>query len=149
MTNQGNTTMALTGAKNPIDAYVGQKIKERRALVGVSQTVLATKLGITFQQVQKYEKGANRVGSSRLYEIAQILDVPLQSFFEGVEDVVTKKNMKKADKNATDPSVKKAEEFAASTTGAEIMKAFGSIEDPKVKKRLVALVKGVAEDQQS
>lgn len=135
--------MALTGAKNPIDAYVGQKIKERRTLVGVSQTELANHLGITFQQVQKYEKGSNRVSASRLYEIAQILDCDLKSFFEGVEDVVTKK----ADKKAQDPSVKKTEEFAASTTGADVMKAFGSIEDPKVKKNLVALVKAVAEGQ--
>lgn len=80
---------------NPIDAYVGQRIKERRALVGVSQTTLADNLGITFQQVQKYEKGSNRVSASRLYEIAQILDCDLKSFFEGVEEVITKKGTKK------------------------------------------------------
>lgn len=137
--------MALTGAKNPIDACVGQRIKERRAIVGVSQTELATNLGITFQQVQKYEKGSNRVSSSRLYEIAQILDCDLKSFFDGVEEVIKKKDTKKADKKAQDPSVKKAEEFAGSPTGADVMKAFGSIEDPKVKKCLVALVKAVAE----
>lgn len=137
--------MAPRGVLNPIDAYVGQRIKERRALVGMSQTGLADHLGITFQQVQKYEKGSNRVSASRLYEIAQILDCDLKSFFDGVEDVIPKKGAKKADKKAQDPSVRKAEEFVASTTGAEVMKAFGSIEDPKVKKNLVALVKAVAE----
>ena len=131
--------------KNPIDAYVGQKIKERRAMVGVSQTELADNLGITFQQVQKYEKGANRVGSSRLYEIAQILDCELKSFFDGVEEVIPKKGAKKADKKAQDPTVKKTEAFATSPTGVDVIRALASIEDPKVKKNLVALVKAVAE----
>lgn len=137
--------MAPSGPKNPIDAYVGQRIKERRTLVGVSQTGLADHLGITFQQVQKYEKGTNRVSASRLYEIAQILDCDLKSFFDGVEEVITKKGAKKADKKVLDPSFKKTEAFAVSPTGADVMKAFGSIEDPKVKKCLVALVKAVAE----
>lgn len=139
--------MAPRGVLNPIDAYVGQRIKERRALVGVSQTGLADNLGITFQQVQKYEKGSNRVSSSRLYEIAQILDCDLKSFFDGVEDVIPKKGAKKADEKAQDPSVKRAEEFAATPTGADVMKALASIEDAKVKKNLVALVKAVAESQ--
>ena len=73
--------------RNPIDAHVGSQVKKRRAVVGMSQTVLANKLGITFQQVQKYEKGANRIGASRLYLIAEILGVTVQDFFDGVEDL--------------------------------------------------------------
>ena len=66
-----------------VDAHVGQRIRQRRTQLGVSQTKLGQALGVTFQQVQKYEKGVNRVGSSRLAQIAEVLQVPIESFFEG------------------------------------------------------------------
>lgn len=130
--------------KNPIDAYVGAQIKQRRTVLGMSQTELANRLGITFQQVQKYEKGANRVGSSRLYEISEILGVPLQSFFEGVEEVITKKNTKKADKRTKDSTLEKFDEFISSPSGVDMIKAFVEIDDPIVRKQLAALVKSVS-----
>lgn len=68
-----------------VDKHVGALIRSRRRALGISQTVLATALGVTFQQVQKYERGSNRVSASKLYEVAQKLDVPLASFFEGLE----------------------------------------------------------------
>ncbi len=130
--------------KNPIDAYVGAQIKQRRTIVGMSQTELANRLGITFQQVQKYEKGANRVGSSRLYEIAEILGVPIQSFFEGVEEVIQAKNSKKADKRTKDSTLGKFDEFISSPNGVDMIKAFVEIEDPSVRKQIAALVKSVS-----
>lgn len=130
--------------KNPIDAYVGAQIKQRRTIVGMSQTELANRLGITFQQVQKYEKGANRVGSSRLYEIAEILGVPIQSFFEGVEEVIQAKNSKKADKRTKDSTLGKFDEFISSPSGVDMIKAFVEIEDPSVRKQIAALVKSVS-----
>lgn len=130
--------------KNPIDAYVGAQIKQRRSVVGMSQTELANHLGITFQQVQKYENGFNRVSASRLYEIAELLDVPLSSFFEGVEEVIKKKNKKKADKKTQDKAFVKAEEFAKTPKGIDAIKALASIKDPDVFKTIVALVKSIA-----
>lgn len=128
--------------RNPIDAHVGGQVKLRRAVVGMSQTELANRLGITFQQVQKYEKGANRIGASRLYLIAEILNVTVQSFFEGAEAVVI--DAPGAYDGAKDETVKKYEEFIRSPGGIELCKAFVSIDDPTVRKRIVALVKSVS-----
>lgn len=139
--------MAQTGPKNPIDGKVGENIKMRRAMAGVSQTKLALELDITFQQVQKYEKGSNRVSASRLYEIAQILDVPLLELFDGVEDVITKRGSKKAAKSTQDKAVIRGQEFIKTPRGAEVMRALGAIEDEDVLSAAVALVKSLAEDQ--
>lgn len=128
--------------RNPIDAHVGSQVKLRRAVVGMSQTELANRLGITFQQVQKYEKGANRIGASRLYLIAEILNVPVQSFFEGADAVI--QDAPGAYAGAEDETVKKYEEFIRSPGGIELCKAFVSIDDPTVRKRIVALVKSVS-----
>ena len=70
---------------NPVDIHVGRRVRIRRVLVGLSQTALADQLGLTFQQLQKYESGANRISASRLWQIAQILDVPISWFFEGLD----------------------------------------------------------------
>lgn len=139
--------MTQTGPKNPIDGKVGENIKARRTKVGISQTKLALELDITFQQVQKYEKGSNRVSASRLYEIAKILDVPLIELFDGVEDVIKKKDAKKADKKTQDKSFIRGIEFANTPRGAEVMKAFGSIEDKDVVSNLAKLVLATAEAQ--
>ena len=128
--------------RNPIDAHVGGQVKLRRAVVGMSQTELANRLGITFQQVQKYEKGANRIGASRLYLIAEILNVTVQSFFEGAEAVVV--DAPGAYDGAKDETVKKYEEFIRSPGGIDLCKAFVRIDDPTVRKRIVALVKSVS-----
>ena len=70
---------------HPVDVYVGQRVRSRRILCGMTQSILAEHIGLTFQQLQKYESGANRISASRLWEIAAILDVPVASFFEGLE----------------------------------------------------------------
>lgn len=128
--------------KNPIDAHVGAQVKLRRAVVGMSQTELANRLGITFQQVQKYENGANRISASRLYQIAEFLDVPLESFFEGTDAVVV--NAPGAYKGAKDETVKKYEDFIRGPAGIDFCKAFVNVDDPAVRKRITALVKSIA-----
>lgn len=130
--------------KNPIDAYVGAQIKQRRTAVGMSQTELANHLGITFQQVQKYEKGSNRVSASRLYEIAELLGVRLESFFVGVEEVIKKKDAKKANKSIKDKTLAKFDEFLSTPGGVDMIKAFVEIDDPAVRKQIAALVKSVS-----
>lgn len=72
-------------ANHPIDIHVGQRIRQRRVLLGMSQTGLAKTVGLTFQQIQKYERGSNRTGASRLFEFARVLDVPVSYFFEGLD----------------------------------------------------------------
>ena len=77
-----------TGVPNPVDVHVGGRVRQRRLLLGMSKTNLGDALGLTFQQVQKYERGANRIGSSRLFELSQILDVPVEFFFEDMPAAV-------------------------------------------------------------
>ncbi len=129
--------------RNPIDAFVGGQIKLRRAVVGMSQTELANRLGITFQQVQKYEKGANRVGGSRLYEISKILNVGVQDFYVGVESVIV--DGPEAYHGATNPTIERYEEFIRSPGGIDLCKAFVDIDDTVLRKRITALVKTCAE----
>ena len=82
--------MSITNP-NPIDIHVGSRVRLRRILMGMSQTKLGKALGVTFQQVQKYERGANRIGSSRLYHLSQILDVPVSFFFDDMPENMTGK----------------------------------------------------------
>lgn len=128
--------------RNPIDAYVGSQVKLRRSVVGMSQTELAKRLGITFQQVQKYEKGANRIGASRLYLISEILEVPVQFFFEGVESVM--EGQVTADGSIDKGEVDKVEEFIRSPSGIDLCRSFVSIDEPKLRRRVMALVKSIA-----
>lgn len=81
-----------TGAPNPIDIYIGQRIRIRRRLLGLSQEALSKKMGITFQQVQKYERGLNRIGASRLWDIMQILGVDANYFFMGMDEEISKQS---------------------------------------------------------
>ena len=77
------TSVRMAGKKpNPVDTHVGSRVRLRRMLLGMSQERLGESMGLTFQQVQKYEKGVNRIGASRLFQISRILDVPIQFFFE-------------------------------------------------------------------
>src|SRR5271167_338794 len=84
--------MASKGFPNPIDVHVGQRIRQRRTLLGMSQEKLAEAIGLTFQQVQKYERGSNRVSSSRLFDLTRVLDVPISYFFEDMETGVADKS---------------------------------------------------------
>ncbi len=125
---------------NPIDAHVGNRMRLRRMLVGLSQEKMGEMLGLTFQQVQKYEKGVNRIGAGRLYQIADILSVPVSYFYEGfvgMDDKATAAN----DDTATKPVM----EFLSSGEGLQLTLAFMKIKDGKVRKRVIDLIKSLAE----
>lgn len=127
---------------NPIDAQVGNRVRLRRMLIGMSQEKLGELLGLTFQQVQKYEKGVNRIGAGRLYQVAGILGVPIGYFYEGVIEQAPRLSEMSEDAGA--PPVM---EFLASGEGLQLSMAFMRIKDPKVRKRVLDLVKSLADDE--
>lgn len=121
---------------NPIDIQVGNRVRIRRMLIGMSQERLGDLLGLTFQQVQKYEKGVNRIGAGRLYEVARILNVPVDFFYEGL-----------GDSGASDPGGAPIMAFISSGEGLQLSTAFMKIKDAKVRKRVLDLVKSLAEEE--
>jgi transcriptional regulator with XRE-family HTH domain len=128
-------------APNPIDKHVGSRVRMRRMMLGMSQEKLGDALALTFQQVQKYEKGTNRIGASRLQQISQILQVPVAFFFEGaphLADGVTTDLMESA------PSPTYVSDFLATSDGLSLTKAFMRIPDPKLRRRIVDLVQQIA-----
>jgi transcriptional regulator with XRE-family HTH domain len=123
---------------NPIDVHVGSRVRARRQVLGMSQEKLGNALGLTFQQVQKYEKGTNRVGASRLQHLARILQVSIGHFFERAPGQL------KAKGNA--PSSAFVSDFVTSTEGLTLAKAFTQIKDAKVRHHIVKLVGEIAGD---
>ncbi|MBS0469962.1 MAG: helix-turn-helix transcriptional regulator [Proteobacteria bacterium] len=124
---------------NPIDAQVGNRVRLRRMLIGMSQERLGELLGLTFQQVQKYEKGVNRIGAGRLFEVSRILGVPIDYFYEGVNNQLAGG----VTEGESSPPVM---EFVSSGEGLQLSLAFMKIKDPKLRKRVLDLVKQMAED---
>jgi transcriptional regulator with XRE-family HTH domain len=128
---------------HPVDIHVGSRIRMRRTLLGLSQEKLGDALGLTFQQVQKYERGANRVGSSRLFEISRILDVPVSFFFEDMPgDVAAAATAQQAD--PTGESTQR--DPLAKRETLELVRAYYRIGDPRVRKRIFELMKAIAAD---
>ncbi|QFR34069.1 helix-turn-helix domain-containing protein [Ancylobacter sp. TS-1] len=130
-----------TKSPNPIDKHVGSRVRMRRMMIGMSQEKLGENLGITFQQIQKYEKGTNRIGASRLQHISQVLAVPVSFFFEGAPNLsgVT-------GGFAEDASPAYVSDFLASSEGLALTRAFLKIADSKVRRRIVDLVEALAEE---
>ena len=126
---------------NPIDIHVGSRVRFRRMLLGMSQEKLGEKLGLTFQQVQKYEKGINRIGASRLFDLSQVLGVSVQFFYDEapVADVPAI-----ADEFGEKPAESVIVEFLNSRDGLELNRAFVRISDPKVRRSIVELVRALA-----
>jgi transcriptional regulator with XRE-family HTH domain len=120
---------------NAIDGYVGERVRLRRKLLGMSQASLADALGITFQQIQKYEKGINRIGASRLLRMAEVFGVPVGFFFENGAAVAVEGGIQLE----TDPVAV----FMASKEGLALGKAFIAIEDPNVRNKLLALARSL------
>ena len=127
---------------NPIDVHVGSRVRLRRMLVGMSQEKLGDQLGLTFQQIQKYEKGANRIGASRLFQISQILGVPVQFFFDDMPED-HKNQVDGFGESEAGPYVM---DFVSSSEGLQLNRAFTRIDDSKVRKRLLDLVKSLSEE---
>lgn len=127
---------------NPVDARVGHRVRLRRMLMGMSQERLGELLGLTFQQVQKYEKGVNRIGAGRLFEIATIMGVPIGFFYEDAENALAG-----APGFAEDDESGSVMEFIASGEGLQLTLAFMRIKDPKVRRRLLDLVRSLTEEE--
>jgi transcriptional regulator with XRE-family HTH domain len=127
-------------APNPTDKHVGARVRMRRMMLGMSQERLGDALGLTFQQVQKYEKGTNRIGASRLAQIAQTLQVTVAFFFDGAPR--TPGILVAA--GAEPPSPAYVDDFLASSDGLRLTKAFQHIADHKLRRRLVDLVEQIA-----
>ncbi len=129
---------------NPIDRHVGSRVRMRRMMLGMSQEKLGDALGLTFQQVQKYEKGANRIGASRLQQISQILQVPVSFFFEGVPSPRTDQRLEGPSEA---PSPAYVSDFLATSDGLALTKAFVRITDAKLRRRIVDLVEQIAGEE--
>ncbi|HKD24968.1 MAG TPA: helix-turn-helix transcriptional regulator [Xanthobacteraceae bacterium] len=128
-------------APNPIDKHVGSRVRMRRMMLGMSQEKLGDALALTFQQVQKYEKGTNRIGASRLQQISQILQVPVAFFFEGaplLPEGAAPEGLQEA------PSPAYVSDFLATSDGLSLTKAFMRIPDAKLRRRIVDLVQQIA-----
>src|SRR5207248_4170686 len=129
---------------NPIDKHVGSRVRMRRMMLGMSQEKLGDALGLTFQQVQKYEKGTNRIGASRLQQISLILQVPVAFFFEGAPSLEgSPEGMREA------PSPAYVSDFLATSEGLSLTKAFMRISEPKLRRRIVDLVEEIAGEEES
>lgn len=128
---------------NPIDKHVGSRVRMRRMFVGMSQEKLGESLGLTFQQVQKYEKGTNRIGASRLQQIAKVLGVPVEFFFDGAPaaDGIAGGGFAEA------PSSSYVSDFLSTSEGVQLTKAFIRIKDAKVRRRIVDLVAALADTE--
>lgn len=127
---------------NPIDAHVGGRIRLRRNMLNMSQEKLGERLGITFQQIQKYEKGTNRVGASRLQAIANILGVPVAFFFEDAPGGDANLPGGFAEEAASNGIM----EFCTSAEGLQLNRAFTKIADTKVRRRIIDLVRSLSAD---
>ena len=128
-----------TKAPNPVDKYVGSRVRMRRIMLSMSQEKLGESLGLTFQQVQKYEKGTNRIGASRLQQIAEILQVPVSFLFEGGPSAPAQ-----AGGMSEAPSPAYVADFLATSEGLALTRAFTRLTDPKLRRSIVDLVEQMA-----
>jgi transcriptional regulator with XRE-family HTH domain len=123
------------------DAEVGRRVRSRRLECRLSQTELADRIGVTFQQVQKYEKGTNRISASRLQQMAAVLGVPVEFFFEGAPRASSQ------DVGASDVAPGFVANFLSTSEGVQLTRAFVRITDPKIRRRLISLVKVMAGEE--
>jgi transcriptional regulator with XRE-family HTH domain len=128
------------GRANPIDAHVGARVRLRRTLLGMSQEKLGEAIGLTFQQVQKYERGANRIGASRLFDLSRVLDVPVSFFYDDMAEgtsVAAARGLAEAQTPFEGQELGKREIL-------ELARAFDKIKDEKVRRRILELTKSLA-----
>ena len=126
---------------NPIDIHVGSRVRLRRTMQSMSQEKLGDSLGITFQQIQKYEKGANRIGASRLQNIATVLNTPVAFFFEDAPSGDSTSSAGMSESTSTNYVV----DFLSSSEGLQLNRSFVKITDSKVRRKIIDLVKALAE----
>ena len=131
-----------TGIPSPVDVHVGARVRVRRTLLGMTQTNLGDAIGVTFQQVQKYENGANRISASRLFDLSRVFDVPIEYFFDDMPTVVAASSptqgggkAKKLPNYELDPMAKRET--------LQLVRAYYNISDPQVRERLYELTKAI------
>jgi len=129
-------TIATKKAPNPVDKHVGRRVRMRRKMLAMSQEKLGAALGLTFQQVQKYENGTNRMGASRLQQISHILQVPVAFFFEGLPNELAPSAL----------STTQIDDFVSDSDGLRLIGAFMRIDNAAVRRRIVMLVQEIAGD---
>ena len=151
MTTKSDDAPVNKRAPHPMDIHVGARVKLRRMMQGISQEKLGEELDLTFQQVQKYEKGVNRIGAGRLYEIARVLEVPVQFFFDDFGDG-PETMIGFAETQGASPGDAKGEdrsdffEVLSTPEGMALCRAFVAIKDYQVRRRVLDLVKALGED---
>jgi transcriptional regulator with XRE-family HTH domain len=133
-------TVATKKAPNPIDKHVGSRVRMRRKTLAMSQTKLGDALGLTFQQVQKYENGTNRMGASRLQQMSDILQVPVEFFFEGAP------NASESHGSGSALSVAQIDDFISNSDGLRLIGAFMRIDNAALRRRIMMLVQEIAGD---
>jgi len=125
---------------NPVDTHVGSRVRLRRTMLGMSQEKLGEALGITFQQIQKYEKGSNRIGASRLQRISEVLNVAISFFFEDLPGGAASAG------GLSEPSGPDyVVDFLSTSEGLQLNRAFVKISDPKVRRRIIDLVRSLGD----
>jgi transcriptional regulator with XRE-family HTH domain len=134
-------TIATKRAPNPTDKHVGSRVRMRRKMLAISQTKLGHALGLTFQQVQKYEKGINRMGASRLRQMSDILQVPVEFFFEGAPNASATHSF-----SGSTLSMAQINDFISDSDGLRLIRAFMRIDNATLRRRIVMLVQEIAGD---
>jgi transcriptional regulator with XRE-family HTH domain len=130
------------GKQLPVDIHVGVRMRQRRSLLGMSQTTLGKAVGLTFQQIQKYESGSNRIGSSRLYEFARVLDVPVSYFFDEMPANVLSSRGRKGFGEGGTPFAQEKDPLIKRET-LELVRAYYKIRESQVRKRIFEMIKAV------
>ena len=134
-----------SGKPNPIDAHVGARVRLRRTLLGMSQEKLGEAIGLTFQQVQKYERGANRIGASRLFDLSRVLDVPITFFFEEMSSETSAQSPRMMVSGLVEEPIESREaDPMTKRETLELVRAYYRIVDPQVRKRIFELTKALA-----
>lgn len=129
---------------HPVDVHVGRRLRLKRTILGLSQEAVGKEIGVTFQQIQKYERGINRMGASRLYDFAKALGVTVSYFFEGYGEYVNEAGIPLG---ANEPDAARFEhEKVNNRETLEVMRAYYRIKNPAVRKRIIELIKAFAED---
>ncbi len=135
-----------TGIPSPVDVHVGSRLRVRRTLLGMTQTKLGDQLGVSFQQMQKYEKGTNRISSSRLYDLARVLDVPIEFFFDEMHSAVEASSpAAKGHRGAAEPPSHEPNPMHKRET-LELVRAYYKIENTDVRQRLFEFTKALGAD---
>jgi len=139
------------GTPNPIDLHVGSRVRMRRSLLGMSQERLASELGITFQQVQKYERGSNRIGASRLWDLAQVLGVNVDFFYQDIDASTTDKSPRKiyAHPELSEDICEFDMDTLLRRDVSTLLRAYTKIEDPRLQKNILDLVLALSDTKQT